>query len=98
MTRPAADEIEAAILRLLAERGPGKSISPEEAARAAGGAGWHALLASVRTAAQRLARAGRIVVLRKGKPVDPDGFKGVYRLALPEVGEGNSSDERPARR
>ena len=96
MARPTADRIEAAILALLAERGPGRSIAPEEAARAAGGPDWHALLAGVRTAAQRLARAGRIVILRKGKPVDPDEFKGVYRLALPEAGEGNSSDERPA--
>ena len=98
MARPTADEIEAAILALLAERGPGRSIAPEDAARAAGGADWHALLSAVRNAAQRLARAGRIAILRKGKPVDPDAFKGVYRLALPEVGEGNSSDERPASR
>ena len=27
--------------------------------------------------------AGRLVIYRKGKPVDPNDFKGVYRLGLP---------------
>ncbi len=31
-----------------------------------------------------LARS-RIVILRKGKPVDPADFKGVYRLAMPHL-------------
>ena len=39
----------------------------------------------VRRVAVRLAQEGRIVVLRKGKPVDPTDFKGVYRLALPRL-------------
>jgi hypothetical protein len=30
-----------------------------------------------------LAQAGRIAIYRKGKPVDPGEFKGVYRLGLP---------------
>jgi len=34
----------------------------------------------VRSTAVGLARAGRIVILRHGKPADPDDFKGVYRL------------------
>jgi len=37
----------------------------------------------VRRAAVRLALAGRLVIYRKGKPVDPADFKGVYRLGLP---------------
>jgi hypothetical protein len=37
----------------------------------------------VRRTAVRLAHQGRIVIYRKGKPVDPDDFKGVYRLGLP---------------
>jgi hypothetical protein len=31
-----------------------------------------------------LAQAGRLTIYRKGKPVDPADFKGVYRLGLPE--------------
>ena len=45
--------------------------------------GWGPLMQPVRRAAVRLMKAGRIVILRKGRPVDPDDFKGVYRLALP---------------
>ena len=44
----------------------------------------------VRRAAVRLMKQGRLVILRKGRPVDPDDFRGVYRLALVD-GEGKSS-------
>ena len=33
--------------------------------------------------AKGLARQGKIVILRHGKPADPEAFKGVYRLRLP---------------
>jgi hypothetical protein len=93
------DATESTILRLLEAAGRGKSVSPTEAARAlTPDADWHRLMPQVRRAAVRLARAGQIVITRKGKPVDPNDFKGVYRLALPgygEAGPGNSADERP---
>jgi hypothetical protein len=38
----------------------------------------------VKLAAQRLARAGRIEILRKGKPISPDVLHGVLRLRLPQ--------------
>jgi hypothetical protein len=38
---------------------------------------------AVRRVAVRLALDGRLVIYRKGKPVDPNDFKGVYRLGLP---------------
>jgi hypothetical protein len=41
-------------------------------------------LPPVRAAAVGLARAGRVVILRHGKPADPETFKGVWRLRLPE--------------
>jgi hypothetical protein len=44
---------------------------------------WHALLLPIRRAAVSLAQAGRIVIYRKGKPADPNDFRGVYRLGLP---------------
>jgi len=77
------DRIEAAILSLLEKRGPGKSICPSEAAREAFGQDWRGHMRHVRCAAVHLARQGRLVITRKGKPVDPDSFKGVYRLAPP---------------
>ena len=77
-------EIEATILTLLDEAGPGRSVSPTDAARAlTGGNEWHVLMPAVRHAAVKLAQAGRLVITRKGKPADPADFKGVYRLALP---------------
>jgi hypothetical protein len=38
----------------------------------------------VRRVAVRLMKEGRVVILRKGKLVDPDDFRGVYRIALPK--------------
>jgi hypothetical protein len=71
--------IEAEILRQVAARGPEKSICPSEVARALEPE-WRPLMHAVRQAAIRLARDGRIEILRKGRPVDPDGFNGVVRL------------------
>jgi hypothetical protein len=72
-----ADEI----LRQTAERGAEKSICPSEVARALAPE-WRPLLPRVREAAVALAEAGRIDILRKGKPVDPRDFRGVYRLRI----------------
>jgi len=71
------------ILTELAKAG-GKTLSPPELAHAiAGEADWHGLLVPIRRAAVALAQAGRLIIYRKGKPVDPDDFRGVYRLGLP---------------
>ena len=86
VSRADSREIEATLLRLVAERGPGKTVDPAEAARALGGAhpdGWGPLMQPIRRAAVALAEQGRVVILRKGKPADPRDFKGVYRLTAP---------------
>lgn len=78
--------IEATILKLVADRGPGKTICPSEAARAIGGDhpdGWGPLMQPIRKVAVRLMKEGRVVITRKGRPVDPDDFRGIYRLTLP---------------
>ena len=95
------DPVAETILVLLAEAGAGKSIAPEEAARAFAEARarpsdppdlWRRYLAAVRQQALHLARRGRIRILRKGKAVDPHRpVKGVIRLALPA-----GSGPRPA--
>ncbi|KUL96658.1 hypothetical protein DK26_07940 [Bosea sp. WAO] len=82
--------LEAAIFALLGERGAGRTISATDAARAVGGDhpdGWGPLMQPVRYLAVRLMKEGRLVIIRKGRPVDPDDFRGVYRLRLPEAGE-----------
>jgi hypothetical protein len=83
---PDAQTIEAALLRLIAEREAGKTLDPQEAARALGGAHpdqWGRLMQPIRRVAVALAEQGRVVILRKGKAVDPRDFKGVYRLVAP---------------
>lgn len=82
-------EIEATMLRLVDARGPDKTCCPSEVARALGGPhpdGWGPLMQPVRRVAVRLTKAGRIAILRKGRPVpDPDDFRGIYRLGLPRT-------------
>ena len=90
------------ILRLVGECEPGKSIGPEQAAKAFAEArrrpsdpadSWRRYLHAARQQALFLGRAGRIAILRKGKPVDPAApVKGVIRLALPIPG----MPDRPA--
>ena len=84
MTRPDAPEIEAAIFRLLDEAGAGKTVSPTDVARAlVAGPDWHVAMPPIRRMAVKLAIEDRLVIYRKGKPADPNEFKGVYRLGLP---------------
>jgi hypothetical protein len=84
----AAAFLEDRILDILARAGGSPTalgtLSAPEIAHAIEPQGdWHALLLPIRRAAVALARAGRLVIYRKGKPADPDDFRGVYRLGLP---------------
>ena len=93
MSGPAPAAVEDTILELLRARGIERTVGPMDVARALGGDhpdGWGPLMPDVRRAAVRLMKQGRLVILRKGRPVDPDDFRGVYRLALVD-GEGKSS-------
>lgn len=84
-----SETIEDLVLRLAKERGAGKTICPTEAAKAAAGQrgedNWQARLPAVKAAAVRLAKRGGVSIYRKGKPVDPDDFRGVYRIGLPSA-------------
>ena len=81
------DPAEMAILDTLRAFGAGKTISPVDAARTLAGNptndSWRRNLAPIKLAAQRLARAGQIEILRKGKPISPEVLHGVLRLRLP---------------
>lgn len=77
--------LEEAILRLLAERGAGKTICPSEAARAVAGedrAAWELLMEPARAAARRLVADNRIVITQGGQMVDASTAKGPIRLRL----------------
>ena len=79
MTQVPDDAIARAIEDLAARRGPSKSICPAEAAQALA-EDWRPLLGPVRRVAADLARAGRIDILRHGKPIVPEAMRGVIRL------------------
>ncbi|MDF1768804.1 DUF3253 domain-containing protein [Maricaulis sp.] len=75
------DPIEAAILSLVAAAPEGRSISPADVAKAVDPERFNRKFGHVRQAAIRLAKAGKVTILRKGKPVeDPESFKGVWRI------------------
>lgn len=71
------------IVELVSERGVDKTVCPSEVARAKRDENWQQLMGEIRVRAVKLAAAGQIAIYRKGKPVDPNDFKGVYRLGLP---------------
>ena len=80
-----SEAVETAIFDLLAKVAPGKSVSPEDVARAVDPEGWRRALGHVRAVARGLARQDRLVILRHNKPADPEDFKGGYRLRLPDA-------------
>jgi hypothetical protein len=83
------DPLAQTLIALCAAVGAGKSIDPSEAAkhfarqRDEDDLAWRHHLTQVRSRAVALARAGRLVIYRKGKPADPNDFRGVYRIGLP---------------
>lgn len=105
IAKPSPERIATAMLELATERGTPKTICPSEVARALGGPhpdGWGPLMPAVRRVAVDLMKAGQVVVVRKGRPVDPDDFRGVYRIRLAEPGAateasgpGSSDSDRP---
>jgi hypothetical protein len=98
---PAGAAIREEIIRQTAASGPGRSICPSEVARALAGGGengpWRPLMGPVRREAAELARAGRVEILRKGKPVPPEAMRGVIRLrAAPAAAGGPEAAEQGA--
>jgi hypothetical protein len=79
---PQAIPLEESILDVLL-RARATLSAPEIAHAIAPEGDWHGLLMPIRRAAVALAQAGRLVIYRKGKPADPNDFRGVYRLGLP---------------
>ncbi len=95
--KPAAaadDPIARAILDQLAEAGPAAALDPQKIAQAFAADRakkkdppdlWRRYLPAVRQQALHLARQGRIQILRKGTPADPNApIKGLIKLALPQ--------------
>jgi len=86
--QPHIPSIRETLLALAMARGADKTFCPSEAARLIGGPhpdGWGPVMQPIRKEAVALALEGQIVILRKGRPVDPMDFKGIYRISLPRM-------------
>lgn len=91
-TRP--DAVALKILELLRAGDPDHTVSPDDVARAFAETRrkksdppdvWRRYMNAVRQQAVHLARAGKIVILRRGEPQDPHApVKGLIRLGLPK--------------
>ena len=77
-----SQRVEETLLALLSQVREGESISPNDVAKAVDLENWRRELPKVKAVAVGLARQGRIDILRKGKPADPDDLRGIYRLRL----------------
>lgn len=89
----ALDPVAEKILELLAAGEPNSSISPQQVAQAIADSRrrpidppdlWRRYLPAVKQQALHLARADKLIVLRKGKPVDAQSAKGVIRYRRPK--------------
>jgi hypothetical protein len=86
MTSPIQDTI----LSQLAALPEGKSIDPMNVAKAIQPERWQQILGHLRTNAIELAREGKVVILRHNKPVNPEKFRGVYRIRTRLEGDPTS--------
>ena len=92
MTPPSDSRpLEMVIVGLCSDARHGRTVCPTDAAKAYAAArgedelAWRSHLHQVRRAAVNLALAGKLVICRKGKMVDPNDFRGVYRLGAPSA-------------
>ena len=88
---PALDPVAETILARLAAEPEGATVAPDDVARAFaesrrrpsdGPELFKRYRRAVKQQAIHLARAGRIEIVRKGEAVDPDDFKGLWRMRL----------------
>jgi len=90
-------EMSETILSMLSERAGEKTLCPSEVARAIAGSdekAWRLLMKPIRAEAVRLAAEGQLTIRRKGKIVDPEDFKGIYRIGHPRADDaGGDGDE-----
>jgi hypothetical protein len=72
--------LRAAILELLEQRAPGKTICPSDAARAVAATDFRPLMDTARAAAAELVAEGKIEVTQRGEVVDIAQARGPIRL------------------
>jgi hypothetical protein len=70
------------ILQMCTAAWPDETVRPEDIAMTLHPQEWQILTGRIRLAVKQLAEAGHIQILRKGKPADPEDFKGIYRVQI----------------
>ena len=80
------EEVYETIINLCRKAGLTGSVRPEDVARVLLQEHWQTILKRVRMFSKKLAQNGRILILRKGKPADPDDFRGLIRLQITAAG------------
>jgi len=80
--QPVDQELETAIMNLLALRPRNETICPNDAAQLVVGEDWERVTEPARAAARRLCVEGRVVITQKGRRVDPSTAKGPFRIGL----------------
>jgi hypothetical protein len=78
--REVDEQLERALLELLAARPRAASVCPSEAARAVAPDGWRDLLEPARAAARRLVAQGEVLITQGGRVVDPSTARGPVRV------------------
>ena len=92
--RVSDDEVRNTLLQMCRAAGQDGSVRPEDVARAILPDFWQTLLKRIRLMAKQLAVAGKLTILRKGEPADPNDVKGLVRLQITELGlQTDESDE-----
>ena len=71
--------------RLLRDRGAAKTICPSEVARALDAGDWRRTMPAVRAEVARLVDRGELVVMQRGRVVDPHHARGPIRVARADV-------------
>ena len=89
--RIADDEVRETILQLCREAGLESAVRPEKIAQTLYPEKWQSLLKRVRLMGKQMALAGDLLIMRKGKPADPEEAKGLTRFRITE--QGMSTDE-----
>lgn len=85
-------DLRATLLRLLAQRGPGRTICPSEVARALSPENWRELMPAVREVGAELVAEGEIVVRQQGQVVNPKTARGPIRYGQASSAAGERGD------
>lgn len=82
--QPTEQTIVDEIVRLVEQRGEGKTICPSEVARSLCSENWRELMEPIRTIATRMAKENQLRISQKGVTVDLENCRGPVRFGLPE--------------